>query len=125
MSWLWPVTIHTGRIGVLWKWKKRKRSQPMSRVLYTMFSQRCVCHLSGCTVTSAIYRPTLQSAMSLGGQPSNFGLRGLSTSEVHSPKCHHPAGGLLHHLLTLTIFKTRKMAVVFFYTSLPLRTTSR
>ncbi len=36
------------------------------------------------------------------GPPSNAGIHELSTSGVHSTKCHHWPGGLLPRLLTLT-----------------------
>ena len=49
--------------------------------------------------------------MSSSGLPSdvgratliNAGLHDLTTPKMHSPTCHHAAGGLLLHLLTLTL----------------------
>ena len=49
--------------------------------------------------------------MSSSGLPSdvgratliNAGLHDLTTPKMHSPTCHHVAGGLLLHLLTLTM----------------------
>ena len=58
-----------------------------------------VCHLSTRPITEPFYRPTLPrryTKVSSSGSPSIVGIHGLSTSEVHAPRCHHSGGGLLH-----------------------------
>ena len=51
----------------------------------------------------------------------NAGLHDLTTPKTYSPSCHHAAGGLLPHLLTLTPFPVGIVAVVFFYVTPPLQ----
>ena len=63
-----------------------------------------------CGMASVIYLRLL-SPTSSSGPPSDVGratlidagLHDLTTPKMHSPICHHTAGGLLPHLLTLTM----------------------
>ena len=88
----------------------------MSRVLSTLLTPDVpVIYLAATSPPQSIVLPSEVLQSNSGGPPSAFGIRGLSTSEVHSPICHHTTGGLLHHLLTLTTLE--KVAVVFFYTT--------
>ena len=82
---------------------KNRSSQSISRVLYAVVfrcqTDKHVCHLSTRLITKPLYRPTLlrrYTGISSDGSPSIVGIHGLSTSEVHAPRCHHPGGGLLH-----------------------------
>ena len=63
------------------------------------------CHLSNLQVTLQLKRSTLHRSLreASGRQPCHDdGIRELAASRRHSPNGHPPAGGLLHHLLTLT-----------------------
>ena len=73
-------------------------SRSVSRVLFFAL-RRSACHLSTPVVTNRLQRSTLRRGAS---NPHNVGLHDLTTPKTYSPICHHTAGGLLLHLLTLT-----------------------
>ena len=97
----------------------------MSRVLcIRLASDVSVIYLAVTSPSQSIVLPSDALQSNLGGPPSNIGIRGLSTSEVHSPHV------TIRLVVSYTTFSPlplsrRKKAVVFFYTTLPLRTTSR
>ena len=64
------------------------------------------CHLSGPYVTAWLYRSTLR----LGRATLSFVRRFTRTFNFQNARlgCHHPTGGLLPHLLTLTLNNIRR-----------------
>ena len=78
---------------------KKKSSQSISRVLSLVNYKMSVIYLR------------ILSPISSSGLPSDVGratlvdvgLHDLTTPKMHSTTCHHVSGGLLLHLLTLTI----------------------
>ena len=81
--------------------RKRKSSRLISRVLFLIYNKAPVIYLHPLSpmgssgLPSDVGRATLVDA----------GLHDLTTPKMHSPTCHHAAGGLLLHLLTLTLPK--------------------
>ncbi len=105
---VWSVPTHVPEY-------QKKGSAPISRVLFRKASHAALCHLSNLQVTLQLKRSTLHRLCRVGRAPSNDGLHELAASSRHSPNDHPSAGGLLHHLLTLT---GTKPAVVLFCLSL-------
>ena len=84
---------------------KKQDSGHVSRVLFPMPKKaKVLCHLSNLQVTLQLKRSTLHrnSQRNIGREPSDDGIHELAASSRHSPNGHPMAGGLLHHLLTLT-----------------------
>ena len=77
-----------------------KNSAPISRVLYSTLRQS-VCHLSNPQVTLRLKHSTLHRAM-LGRTALKRWYTRTCSLRTGQPDDHPPAGGLLHHLLTLT-----------------------
>ena len=92
---VWSVPTHVPEY-------QKKGSAPISRVLFRKASHAALCHLSNLQVTLQLKRSTLHRLCRVGRAPSNDGLHELAASSRHSPNDHPSAGGLLHHLLTLT-----------------------
>ena len=78
-----------------------------------------VCHLSSPKVTLGLKHSTLHSSpKAIGRAALNLRYTWAYSSQMAQPDDHPPAGGLLHHLLTLTITPTMEKAggaVIFFY----------
>ena len=108
---LFNILIYAGgrRTCILSSW-------PVSRVLYR-FATMSVIYLhrmSPCGWYVAFYPLTSDE------QPSSVSIHELAASKIHSRMCHHTAGGLLPHLLTLTPCG----AVILFCITQPSRTPS-
>ena len=93
------------------KFRKKESTAPVSRVLYRLHG---VCHLSNPWVTPGLKRSTLRR-MSPGpvasllrpsstraGNPLSGRFTWTCSPQQAQPNDHPLAGGLLHHLLTLT-----------------------
>ncbi len=106
-------------------WRQKKRRPSVSRVLFPVAKNRRM---------PAIYPELLSPTVSIvlpsnlgKGTPSSVGLHELSTSGVHSTAVTRRPGGLLPHLLTLTLREKHgfaRGAVLFFCTHRPLRISS-
>ena len=76
----------------------KESSRSVSRVLCLPCWGRCLSFIySGRHRPAPAFYPLTSDE-----QPSRVSLHELAVSKMHSQECHHPAGGLLPHLLTLT-----------------------
>lgn len=74
----------------------------MSRVLYCLEAAFAIYLRWASPPTSIVLPSGVCRQRHSDGPPSDAGIRGLSSSEVHGADCHQPPGELLPHLLTLT-----------------------
>ncbi len=97
---------------------EKSSSRTISRVLYLHPKVRCLSFIQTlCRHKAQCYKPPAFYPPAWAGYPYSAGLHELAAPKMHSRVCHHTAGGLLPHLLTLTPCG----AVVFFCITQPSR----
>ena len=86
---------------------------------------RAFCHLSTTQVALRLQHSTLHRILKgIERDALKRWYTWTCSPQMAQPDDHPSAGGLLHHLLTLTLLYINSMAVVFFYRHLPSPTAS-
>ena len=85
--------------------KKEKSTASISRVLYLL---RGVCHLSTPQVALRLKHSTLHRCLRIGRTALKRWYTRTCSPQMEQPGDRPPAGGLLHHLLTLTLVLVRR-----------------